>query len=192
MDQQNWTAKLLGYCFDILYKPGLKNKGVDALSRMHDSMAFESMVHYPEWEGNKEVIDEVHRDAMLQKIIADLKEGLPTKPGFSYRNGVLYYEDRLVLSADFVWIPILLYEFHSTPQGGHSGFYRTYRRLVANLYWVGMKKSIQMFVQECDICQRQKYVARSPAGLMQPLPIPSLVWEDLSMDFITRLPKSKG
>ena len=29
-------------------------------------------------------------------------------------------------------------------------------------------------------------------GLLQPLNIPNQIWEEFSMDFITRLPKSKG
>lgn len=44
---------------------------------------------------------------------------------------------------------------------------------------------IQQFVQESDVCQRQKYVDATPGGLLQPLPIPSQIWEELSMDFIT-------
>jgi hypothetical protein len=55
-----------------------------------------------------------------------------------------------------------------------------------------MQKSICDYVRACDICQRQKYAATSPGGLLQPLPIPNSVWEDLSVDFITGLPKSKG
>lgn len=134
MDQQNWAAKLLRYRFDIIYKPGLENKGADALSRMHDPAILGSLVHYPEWEGSKEVIQEVHEDEHLKKIIADLQAGHPTRPGFTYKKGVLLYDDRLVLAANSPWIPTLLHLFHATPQGGHSGFYRTYRRIAANLY----------------------------------------------------------
>ncbi|MCI36318.1 hypothetical protein A2U01_0057541, partial [Trifolium medium] len=89
-------------------------------------------------------------------------------------------------------IPKMLAEFHVTPSGGHSGFYRTYRRLAANVYWIGMKAKVQEYVKACDICQRQKYLATSPGGLLQPLPIPAAIWEEVSMDFITGLPKSKG
>ena len=31
---QKWIAKLLGYSFEVVYKPDLENKAVDALSRM--------------------------------------------------------------------------------------------------------------------------------------------------------------
>lgn len=141
---------------------------------------------------SSELLEEVHKDDVLKEIIAALQKGESTKPGFAYRRGALFYEDRLVLAANSAWIPKLLLEFHSSPQGSHSGFYRTYRRVAANLFWFGMKKQVQQFVEACDVCQRQKYVAAAPGGLMQPLPVPSQIWEDVSMDFITGLPKSKG
>lgn len=86
-DQQNWAAKLLGYHFDIVYKPGLENKGVDALSRMHDPETLCSMVHVPEWSGSKELVEEVHRDPVLQKVIENLKNGVPTNPVFHIEMG---------------------------------------------------------------------------------------------------------
>lgn len=97
-----------------------------------------------------------------------------------------------MLAASSTWIPKFLQEFHASPMGGHSGVYRTYCRLAQSLFWIGMKGTVTVFVAACHICQCSKYQASSPAGLLQPLPIPNAIWEDISMDFIVGLPKSKG
>jgi hypothetical protein len=55
-----------------------------------------------------------------------------------------------------------------------------------------MQKTVRDFVRAFDVCQRQKNEATSPGGFLQPLPIPNAIWEDISLDFITGLPKSKG
>ena len=72
---------------------------------------------------------------------------------------------------------------------GNSGYLRPYKRLAALLD--GMKKDIQDYVAHCDTCQRHKYQALSSAGLLQPLPIPTQVWEDISLEFIIGLPRSQ-
>ena len=56
-----------------------------------------------------------------------------------------------------------------------------------------MKIEIAWYVAKCDTCQRVKVVHLKSAGELQPLPVPSWKWDDISMDFIVGLPKtSKG
>lgn len=55
-----------------------------------------------------------------------------------------------------------------------------------------MQRDMYKFVSEWVVCQQQKYMAKSPTGLLQPLPIHEAIWKDMAMDFITGLPKSRG
>lgn len=57
--------------------------------------------------------------------------------------------------------------------------------------WLGMHKDIKKFIAHCNICQHQKYEAIHPPGLLQPLPIPTGAWVDISQDFIEGLPHSQ-
>jgi hypothetical protein len=187
-DQFKWTSKLMGFDFEIIYKPGHENRAADALSRRMTYAAI-SMIHfadYEEWEA------EVMHDKKLQAIIHDLIADSASHPNYSFKNRKLFYKGKLVLPRNSSKIPTLLQEYHSSPIGGHSGFFRTYKKLGALVYWESMKKDIQQFVASCEICQQNKYQTLSPAGLLQPLPIPTQVWKDISMDFIEGLPRSHG
>jgi hypothetical protein len=55
-----------------------------------------------------------------------------------------------------------------------------------------MKTAVENYIQQCSVCQQAKHTHTHPTGLLQPLPIPEGVWQDLSMDFIEGLPKSEG
>jgi hypothetical protein len=46
------------------------------------------------------------------------------------------------------------------------------------------------YVSECHICQRVKASHLRISGTLQPLPIPSWKWKDISMDFIVGLPNT--
>ncbi|KAL4554713.1 hypothetical protein LXL04_037315 [Taraxacum kok-saghyz] len=191
-DQQNWVAKLLGYSFEIQYKPGRENRAADALSRRADGGELKLSVSAPIWVQGVQLIQEAQRDPEIQKVVKECQDNPIQQVGFTVRHGILYYKDRLVIARQSVFIPALLHEFHVSASGGHSGYYRTYRRLASNLYWPGMIARVKEFVRACDVCQRCKASSLVPGGLLQPLAIPEAIWEELSMDFITGLPKSKG
>lgn len=76
--------------------------------------------------------------------------------------------------------------------GGHAREVKTYLRLATNWFWEGMRNDVKRYVQQCQICQQQKKLQQLPAELLQPLAIPDLVWEDISIDFVEGLPLSLG
>lgn len=103
-----------------------------------------------------------------------------------YRNGCLAIPSRSP------FIPNLLEQFHSSDIGGHEGALKTFKRLTQEVYWRGMHKDVVNYMKGCQVCQENKYATLSPAGLLSPLPIPQKIWADISLDFIKKLPLSKG
>ncbi len=59
-------------------------------------------------------------------------------------------------------------------------------------WWLSMARDIQCFVLACSACAVSKTSNRHPAGLLQPLSVPSRPWSHISLDFVTDLPPSSG
>ena len=142
-DQQKRVTKLLGYDFEIRYKAGNENRVADALSRKLQYSAI-SIINVADWA---DIEAEVQADARLRGIIQDLLQGNDSHPRFELRKGRLYYKGRLVIAKESTKIPQILQEFHDSSTGGHSGFFRTYKRIAGLLYWEGMKSRIQKYIR---------------------------------------------
>ena len=129
-------------------------------------------------------------DDTLHKITGDLEMDCNSHPGYALIQNQLMYKGRMVLPKGDPIITTLLKEYHNGPVGGHSRVLKTYKRMRADFYWKGMRAEIEQYLAACTTCQRHKYSTLSPVGLLQPLQ--SLIWDDLTMDFIEGLPRSEG
>src|SRR4051812_1799361 len=65
-----------------------------------------------------------------------------------------------------------------------------YEGLKRQYGWPGMKH-VAEFVARCLTCQQVKIEHQRPAGELQPLSIPQWKWEDVTMDFVGGLPRSR-
>ncbi|CAA7049897.1 unnamed protein product [Microthlaspi erraticum] len=65
-------------------------------------------------------------------------------------------------------------------------------RIRRDFYWTGWKQTVKDFIANCQVCQKNKWETLQPAGLMQPLTVPTRIWADISMDFVEALPKVSG
>jgi hypothetical protein len=73
----------------------------------------------------------------------------------------------------------------------HLGSTKMYRDLKEYYWWPNMKREIIEFVSNYGICQQVKIEHQKPAGEFQSLSILEWKWEDISMDFVTGLPRGK-
>lgn len=96
--------------------------------------------------GGEEVQLEVRENKKLWKIIQDFLYKLTCHKGYSLRGDDLLYNDKLVVAKSSRFIPLFLAEFHSTLDGGQSGFFRIYKMITFVLYWEGMKNDVKRFV----------------------------------------------
>ncbi|GJY88630.1 putative reverse transcriptase domain-containing protein, partial [Tanacetum coccineum] len=57
-------------------------------------------------------------------------------------------------------------------------------------WWPNMKADIATYVSKCLTCARVKDEHQRPSGLLVQPAIPKWKWDNITMDFITKLPKS--
>jgi hypothetical protein len=187
-EQQFYLAKLLGYSYEILYKPGAHNRVADALSRIHEVPPQCLTITIPHWDFIQQLKQSFMVDEKLQTLMKQVQESPSSHPGFQVIHDLLYFKGKLYIPSNSPIKQLLLEEYHSSPIGGHSGIQKTLGRLKENVYWDKMKEDVTHFVNACSICQQTKHPTHAPYGLLQPLPIPTGVWEDISLDFIVGLP----
>ena len=73
-EHQKWLTKLLGYDFDIQYRPGLENKAADAESRLHGEPTL-AAISVPHLISIPDLQNHVANDPTLAGIMKDLSRG---------------------------------------------------------------------------------------------------------------------
>jgi hypothetical protein len=177
--QQRWLVKLLGYDYDIEYKRGKENLVADALSRVEEPKTLMAISHpVPYWL--EPIQEEIQSNPELQALVIRIQAGEAVGP-WKFREGLIFFKERVYLPSTSPFIPPILAEIHGST---HEGFFKTMNRLKTVFYWPKMKEWVKIFIRECEVCQRHKVETTMPSGLLQPLPIPTKVWAEISMDFI--------
>ncbi|GKB39058.1 putative reverse transcriptase domain-containing protein [Tanacetum coccineum] len=70
------------------------------------------------------------------------------------------------------------------------GSEKMYQEVKKLYWWPNMKSDIATYVSKCLTCTKVKVEHQRPAGLLVQPAIPEWKWDNIMMDFITKLPKS--
>jgi len=152
-EQQYYLSKLLGYTYEIVYKPGATNKVDDALSRIDGSSSQMMGLTVPQCDLVSKIQETYNADPELKQLYQKVFGCLEEHSGFIIVKGIILYHDKIYIPCTSPLKQVLLEEFHVTPMAGHAGIHRTYGRLSDNFFWKGMKKDVAEFVKGCVICR---------------------------------------
>jgi hypothetical protein len=203
------------YDLEVHYHPGKANVVADALSRkahchclsvaifsdtLCNLMRKLNLEIIPQGDLNLLSIKPTLRDTIIMSQLHD--EGIKIiklkqsqgeakyKCFHTDHQGVLWFDDRIIVPKDHQLRKQILDEAHLSKFSIHPGSTKMYQDLRQNFWWTRIKREIAKYVSECDTCQRVKASHLKASGTLQPLPIPSWKWEDISMDFIVGLPNT--
>jgi hypothetical protein len=129
-------------------------------------------------------------DKKINEIRQLIKDG-KGKDFHEDAEGVVWFKDRLCVPDIKSIRELILKEAHETAYSIHPGSEKMYQDLKKRFWWYGMKREIVDSVAVCDSCQRIKAEHQRPAGLLQPLQIPQWKWDEIGMDFIVGLPRTR-
>jgi hypothetical protein len=106
-------------------------------------------------------------------------------------QGTIWFKNRICVPEIKHLRESILKEAHDSAFSIHPGSTKMYQDLKHKYWWYSMKKDVAAHVALCDVCQRVKAEHQRPTGLLQPLQVPEWKWEEIGMDFIVGLPRTR-
>ncbi|GJY47285.1 putative reverse transcriptase domain-containing protein [Tanacetum coccineum] len=85
---------------------------------------------------------------------------------------------------------VIMHESHKLKYSIHPGSEKMYQDVKKLYWWPNMKADIATYVSKCLTCARVKAEHQRPSGLLVQPEIPEWKWDNITMDFITKLPRS--
>ncbi|GKD48402.1 putative nucleotidyltransferase, ribonuclease H [Tanacetum coccineum] len=191
MRQRRWLELLSDYDCELRYHPGKANVVADALSRksrpkplrvralvMTIGLNLPARILNAQVEARKE---ENYGTEDLHGMIKNLEPRA---------DGTLCLKNRS-------WIPLfgdlralIMHESHKSKYSIHPGSDKMYQDLKKLYWWPNMKAEIATYVKKCMTCAKVKAEYQKPSGLLVQPKIPEWKWENITMDFVTKLPKT--
>nr|GEU86012.1 putative reverse transcriptase domain-containing protein [Tanacetum cinerariifolium] len=95
------------------------------------------------------------------------------------------------------WLPcygnlrtVIMHESHKSKYSIHPGSDKMYQDMRKLYWWPNMKVDIATYVSKCLTCAKVKAEYQRPSGLLIQPKIPEWKWDNITMDFVMKLPKS--
>ncbi|GJX89836.1 putative reverse transcriptase domain-containing protein [Tanacetum coccineum] len=85
-----------------------------------------------------------------------------------------------------------MHESHKSKYSVHPGSDKMYQDMKKLYWWPNMKDDIATYISKCLTCLKVKVEHQKPSGLLVQPEIPQWKWDNITMDFITKLPRTSS
>ncbi|GJT16228.1 reverse transcriptase domain-containing protein [Tanacetum coccineum] len=191
MRQRRWIELLSDYDCEIRYHPRKANVIAYALSRKEriEPLRVRALVMTIGLDLPSRILEAQREAVKIENIEAEDISGMLKKLE-ARADGTLCLDNRSWLPCYGDTRSLIMHESHKSKYSIHPGSDKMYHDLKMLYWWPNMKADIATYVSKCLTCAKVKAEHQRPSGLLVQPDIPEWKWEKITMDFITKLPKT--